>query len=115
MAKILFRSHTRKWPHIHRPRIIYGHSAPTDPAAQKSVFHSKTLYIEASVYITIRGLPFTTYALRGEGELKLNSAYDSTDRLREMLTRGREGVKVPKTLHTYHGSPLSINAALGSF
>ena len=45
----------------------------------------------------IRGLPFSTYALRGGGGLKklLISAYDKTDRLRVMHTRGREGVKNP--------------------
>ena len=48
----------------------------------------------------IRRLPFSTYAyaLRGEGGLKelLISAYDKTDRLCEMRTRGREGVKKPE-------------------
>ena len=42
---------------------------------------------------SIKGLPFSTYTLRGEGRLKklLNCAYDKTDRLREMQTRGRGG------------------------
>ena len=42
----------------------------------------------------LRGLPFSTYALRGRGVSKISPifAYDKTDRLREMRTRGREGV-----------------------
>ena len=51
----------------------------------------------------IRGLQFSTYAYAvraegGGGGLKklLISAYDSTDRLREMRTMGREGVKNPE-------------------
>ena len=59
----------------------------------------------------IRGLPFSTYALRGEGGLKklLISAYDSTDRLGEMCTRGREGVKNPENFaYILNGSPLNI-------
>ena len=46
----------------------------------------------------LRGLPFSTYALRGGGGLKklVNSANDKTDRLREMRTSGREGVKNPE-------------------
>ena len=45
----------------------------------------------------LRGLPFSTYALRGDGWLKklLIAAYNKTDRLREMRTREREGVKNP--------------------
>ena len=58
----------------------------------------------------VRGLPFSTYALRGEGRgLKklLISAYDSTDRLREMRSRGREGAKNPENFaHLLNGSPL---------
>ena len=57
----------------------------------------------------IRGLPFSTYALRGEGGLKklLISAYDKTDRLREMRMRGREGVKNFKNFaYVLNGSPL---------
>ena len=68
--------------------------------------------------IPIRGLPFSTYALRGGGGLKklLNSAYDSTDRLREMRTRGREGVKNPENFaYVLNGSPLITNAPSGIF
>ena len=37
----------------------------------------------------------------------LISAYDKTDRLREMLTSGREGVKNPKNFaYVLNGSPL---------
>ena len=51
----------------------------------------------------LRGLPFGTYALRGEGGLKklMISAYNSTDRLRELRTRGGRGSKIPKILRTY--------------
>ena len=44
--------------------------------------------------LMVRGLPFSTYALRGRGVSKIGPiyVYDSTDRLREMRTRGREGV-----------------------
>ena len=47
---------------------------------------------------TVRGLPFSTYALMGEGGLKelLICGYDSTDSLHEMRTRGMEGVKNPE-------------------
>ena len=39
----------------------------------------------------------------------LNSVYDSTDRLREMRTRGREGVKNPENFaYVLNGSPLRI-------
>ena len=41
----------------------------------------------------------------------LNSAYDSTDRLREMRTRGREGVKNPENFaYVLNGSPLMQKA-----
>ena len=42
----------------------------------------------------VRGLPFSTYAPRGRGvsDIWPTFAYDSTDRLREMRTREREGV-----------------------
>ena len=59
--------------------------------------------------VDVRGLPFSTYALGGEGGLKklLISAYDKTDRLREMRTRGREGVKNPENFaYVLNGSPL---------
>ena len=58
----------------------------------------------------IRGFPFSTYVLRGEGGLKklLISAYDRADRLREMRTRGREGVKNPENFaYVLNGSPLT--------
>ena len=44
--------------------------------------------------IYVRGLPFSTYALRGRGVSKILPivAYNKTDRLREMRMRGREGV-----------------------
>ena len=44
----------------------------------------------------------------GEGVKKMaNLAYDSTDRLREMRTRGREGVKNPHNfVYVLNGSPL---------
>ena len=39
----------------------------------------------------------------------LISAYDSTDRLREMRTRGREGVKNPENFaYVLNGSPLTV-------
>ena len=63
----------------------------------------------------IRGLPFSTYALRGGGGLKklLISAYDKTDRLREMRTRGREGVKNPENFaYVLNGSPLTHRAKI---
>ena len=47
--------------------------------------------------------------MRGEGGLKklLISAYDKTDRLHEMRTRGREVVKNPKKFaYVLNGSPL---------
>ena len=54
----------------------------------------------------VRGLPFSTYSLGGLKKF-LISAYDSTDRLREMRTRGREGVKNPKNFaYVLNGSPL---------
>ena len=40
----------------------------------------------------------------------LISAYDKTDRLREMRTRGREGVKNPENFaYVLNGSPLAVN------
>ena len=48
--------------------------------------------------------------LRGGGGLKklLISAYDKTDRLREMRTKGREGVKNPENFaYVLNGSPLT--------
>ena len=57
-----------------------------------------------------RGLPFSTYALRGEEGLKnlLNSAYNSTDRLGEMRAREREGVKNPENFaNVINGCPLT--------
>ena len=48
----------------------------------------------------VRGDPFITFAPRREGGLKevANFANDSTDRLREMRTRGGEGVQNPENL-----------------
>ena len=49
--------------------------------------------------------------MRREGGLKklLISAYDKTDRLREMRTRGREGGKNPENfVYLLNGSPLRI-------
>ena len=45
----------------------------------------------------------------------LISAYDSTDRLREMRTRGREGVKNPENFaYVLNGSPLSGQAGIAT-
>ena len=46
----------------------------------------------------------------------LISAYDKTDKLREMRTRGREGVKNPKNFaYVLNGSPLTGKGRCGSF
>ena len=49
-----------------------------------------------------RGHPFMTSALRGEGRLEnwLILRTSSTDRLREMWTKGGGGIKSPKILQT---------------
>ena len=89
---------------------------PSERAIDPDVLSAKyreeqLLHLLTNSYFQVdRGLPFSTYALRGRGVLKkwLISAYDSTDRLREMRTRGREGVKNPENFaYELNGSPLT--------